>query len=78
MSKLSDNIIDNIKQLYRQYGEVINNDKKLLLLYWKQIDGVKIDKQYISTQDFINKATNPGDILSGKSMYDVLRKSRGD
>lgn len=71
-------IIDNIKQLYSQYGEVVNDDKKLLLLYWQQIDKVKMDKQYIATQDFIDKATHPRDILNCKIMFDILKKSRSD
>lgn len=47
-------IIDNVDKLITKYGEDrLNSNAKLLLAYLKEYEGLKFDKNYISTQDFL-------------------------
>ena len=71
---MNNNVLDNVKYILDKYSKHIRTDKQLLLLYWQQIDGVEMDKQAISTPDFLHKATNANDILSAKLMLDILER----
>lgn len=69
-------ILDNIRELYSTYGKQnITTDKRLLLLYWRDIDGVEMDKEHFSTSDWLNKATDPITILNGKMLIQAIYES---
>lgn len=65
---------ENVRYLLDNYGEHINNDKKLILLYWQLIDNVEMDKETISTVDYLNLATNPTYIIDAKEMLNIMAK----
>jgi len=67
--------LSNVTKLYNTYTEdKIKSDKHLLLMYWRDIDGVEVGKKSISTQDFINKSTCPRAILQAKLMWEILEE----
>lgn len=67
-------LISNVKYILEEYGEHIKNDKQLVLLFWQQIDGVEMDKESISTVDFLT-ATSESDIIATKNLLDVMKGS---
>lgn len=52
-------VLENVKCLLEKYKNIIDNEKKLILLYWKHIDKINITKDSIPTQEYLSKATNP-------------------
>jgi hypothetical protein len=66
-----DELIDNVTDLLTKYPIVRQNDKKLIMLYWKFFDGVKMDKTSISSEDFLYKATPPEKIIQTKWMVQI-------
>lgn len=65
--------MDNIKQLYNTYGiQNITSDKRLLLLYWRDIDGVEMTKEHFLTKDWLDKATDPITIINGKMLLQAI------
>jgi hypothetical protein len=71
---IMDEIIENIVKLYEKYGEKkIDTDKKLMLMYWKDIDECKVTKAGIDTGDFINKSTDANLIINGIRLYRILQ-----
>jgi hypothetical protein len=52
-------ILENVEWLLEKYNNVIDNEKKLILLYWKYIDKLNVTKDSIPTQEFLSRATNP-------------------
>jgi hypothetical protein len=52
-------VLENVEWLLEKYNNVIDNEKKLVLLYWKHIDKLNVTKDSIPTQEFLNRATNP-------------------
>ena len=69
---MQNKIINNVEYILEQYGKHIKNDKQLILLYWQKIDNVEMDKETISTKDFMNKATNSVDIVNAKCMLELM------
>jgi hypothetical protein len=69
-----DEIIENITQLYDAYGDKIDTDKKLMLMYWKDIDKCKVTKAGIDTGDFISKSTDASFIINGLRLYRILQE----
>ncbi|PAD70570.1 hypothetical protein CHH83_01845 [Bacillus sp. 7586-K] len=67
----SQQIIKNVEWLLENYGDKVNTDKKLILLYWQLVDEIQMDKINISTKDFILKATMPNEILDAKCLIDL-------
>jgi len=65
--------IENVEGLIRVFGDKIKTDNHLLLLYWLHVDEVEMDKETISTKDFLQNATNPADIINAKIMLDCTR-----
>lgn len=55
-------ILENVKWLLEKYSNVIDNEKKLVLLYWKHFDKMNITKETIPTQEFL-RATNAHTII---------------
>lgn len=70
----SQEILHNIELLLDKLGEL--SDKKLLLVYWQQIDNVKMDKEVISTKDFLSKATDAELILNSRKMLDIMKSEK--
>ncbi len=69
---------ENVRYLLDNYGEHIKSDRHLILLYWQLIDNVEMDKETISTVDFLNKkATNPTYIIDAKEMLNIMIKEGG-
>jgi hypothetical protein len=52
-------VLENVELLLDKYKNVIDNEKKLVLLYWKHIDKLNVTKDSIPTQEFLNRATSP-------------------
>lgn len=55
-------ILENVKWLLQKYNNVIDNEKKLVLLYWKHFDKMNVNKETIPTQEFL-RATNAHTII---------------
>ncbi|MGG3890223.1 hypothetical protein [Metabacillus fastidiosus] len=73
---MTNKIISNVQALLDKYKSKLNDDeKKLVLLYWQQFDGVEMDKQSISTTDFLNKATSSTDIVNAAEMIKLMKES---
>lgn len=70
-------VYKNVVSLYKKYGEKIDSEKKLIITYWKLIDGVKMDKDTIDTKSYLEKATNPADIIDAKMLYDSTLETEG-
>jgi hypothetical protein len=68
-------IIENVERILESLGDKIKTDKQLLLIYWKDIDGVKMNKEVISTNDFLQKTTNPCDIINAKYMLEQMKEN---
>ena len=46
-------------------------------MYWRDIDGVEIDKSTISTHGFLSKTTTcPRTILQAKLMWEILEEEK--
>lgn len=71
-------VTDNVRQLLNEYGSSIKSDKHLLLLYFQKIDHVKMDKESISTKEFLEKASDIGDILRAKMWIEVTEEGEKD
>jgi hypothetical protein len=53
-------VLENVEWLLEKYNNVIDNEKKLVLLYWKHIDKLNVTKDSIPTQEFLsNRTTSP-------------------
>jgi hypothetical protein len=52
-------ILENVERFLEKYNNVIDDEKKLILLYWKHIDKLNVTKDSIPTQEFLSRATNP-------------------
>ncbi|MGG3920506.1 hypothetical protein ABEV41_00900 [Geobacillus thermodenitrificans] len=52
-------ILENVEWLLGKYNNVIDSEKKLVLLYWKHIDKINVTKESIPTQEYLSRATNP-------------------
>jgi hypothetical protein len=67
----SEQVIESIRHLYNTYGkQTITSDKRLLLLYWKDIDGVEMTKEHFSTGDWLKKSTAAEVIINGKMLLE--------
>jgi hypothetical protein len=67
-------IRDIVEEFLEDYPKVRDDDKKLVLLYWKFVDGVEMTKDSINTKDFITKATSPMLIINAKWMVQLQRE----
>jgi len=56
-------ILENVEWLLSKYKDVIDDEKKLVLLYWKYIDKINITKDSIPTNEWINRSTS-GQIIA--------------
>lgn len=72
----AEELYENVQSIYDRFGDRIKNDQHLLVLYWKYIDGVSINKDSISVNDFINKATSAKDIMNTKLLIDTISECR--
>lgn len=70
---MTNSVLVNVRHLLEAYGSHIETDKQLVLMYWQRVDKVEMDKQTISTLDFINKATCSSDILGAKIMLECMK-----
>lgn len=70
-------ILNNIINLHEKYSDKIKSDRHLLLLYWRDVDGVCITKDSIPTSEFLTKATFPTKIMQVNQLYKIL-KERGE
>ncbi|PHA03046.1 hypothetical protein COE51_01505 [Bacillus pseudomycoides] len=68
----SKDIVSNVESLLNKLGDL--TDKQLLLVFWQQIDNVKMDKEAISTKDFLQLATNPSVILDARKLVEIMRE----
>ena len=69
-------MMDNVKLLYSKYGkQVLNTDRKLVMMYWKDFNSVQMDKDNISTQDFLNLAEDYISIINAKMMIQAIYES---
>ena len=56
-------VLENVEWLLEKYKNVIDNEKKLVLLYWKHFDKINVTKDSIPTQEWLNKSTS-GQIIA--------------
>lgn len=67
-------VIKNVEYLLNTYGEdKLNTDKKLVLMYWREIDKIPMDKTHIDTAAWLEKSTPANVICDAKCLLD-LRK----
>jgi hypothetical protein len=52
-------VLENVEWLLEKYNNVIDDEKKLILLYWKHIDKLNVTKDSIPTQEFLSSSTSP-------------------
>lgn len=64
-------MINQVKYILNTYGNKIKLDKHLILIYW-QLEGVEMNKETISTPDFLNKASNPEQIINARRMLECM------
>ena len=64
-------VLTNVRKLYETYGERIKSDQHLILLYWKEVDGLNITKESVPTQEIL-RATSPIRIIQAKNAYEIL------
>jgi len=68
-------IVSNITDLYQKYPDKLDEDIKLVLMYWRTYNGVRWDSNYISTQDILNKTITPMDqIINAKYILKLLEE----
>lgn len=73
MTLKSEHVIENVRQIYIDYGkDKINTDKKLLLIYWRDYDGVEVTKEGFNTGSWLQKATDPVVIINGKQLLEYI------
>lgn len=65
-------IINNVEFLLTRLGDL--SDFQLLLVYWQQFDDVKMDKENISTKDFLHGATDTIAILDAKRLIKIMKE----
>lgn len=61
---MNNKIQKQVKYILDNYGNKIKTERQVVLLYWKIFDKVEMNKENISTPDFLNKATNMSDITN--------------
>ncbi|MNF96126.1 hypothetical protein D3C84_789050 [compost metagenome] len=64
-------IVENVESLINEFGDKVNTDKKLVLLYWQRIDEIKMDKDNISTSDWLLRSTPANQIIDAKCLLDL-------
>jgi hypothetical protein len=57
-------VLENVEWLLEKYNNVIDNEKKLVLLYWKHIDKLNVTKDSIPTQEFLNNRTTSPQVIA--------------
>jgi hypothetical protein len=73
MTLKSEQVIENVRQIYIDYGkDKINTDKKLLLIYWRDYDNVEITKEGFSTGSWLERATDPIVIIKAKMLLECI------
>lgn len=73
MTLKSEQVIENVRQIYIDYGkDKINTDKKLLLIYWRDYDNVEITKEGFSTGSWLQKASDPIVIINAKMLLECI------
>ncbi|MCM3109881.1 hypothetical protein [Lederbergia lenta] len=72
---MDNKILKQVKYILDTYNNKVKSDKHLILLHWQLFDGVDMNKQIISTPDFLSKATDPELIISAKHMLEAIRCS---
>ena len=50
--------MENVEWLLDKYKNVTDDEKKLVLLYWKHFDKINVTKDSIPTNEYLNKATS--------------------
>lgn len=68
--------MENVEYVTNKHGKHIDSEKKLILLYWKIFDQVEMDKQSISTTDFLRKSTPSQDIINALIMLESIKETR--
>lgn len=56
-------VLENVEWLLSKYKDVIDDEKKLVLLYWKHFDKINVTKDSIPTNEWLNKSTS-GQIIA--------------
>jgi hypothetical protein len=51
-------VLENVEWLLDKYKNVTDDEKKLVLLYWKHFDKINVTKDSIPTNEYLNKATS--------------------
>lgn len=69
-------ILKNVEWLLEKYKDAIDNEKKLILLYWKHIDKINVTKDSIPTQEFLSKTTNPQVIGDAFALLKIIEAER--
>ena len=67
-------VLENVEWLLSKYKDVIDNEKKLVLLYWKHFDKINVTKDSITTQEWLNKSTS-GQIIA--DAYWLIKSREG-
>jgi len=56
-------VLENVEWLLDKYKNVTDDEKKLVLLYWKHFDKINVTKDSIPTNEWLNKSTS-GQIIA--------------
>ncbi|MCA1021512.1 hypothetical protein [Halobacillus litoralis] len=56
-------------------GSKVRSDKHIVLLYYKFVDKIDVDKNTMDTKQFLNDATCPVEIINAKHMYEIIKQT---
>lgn len=56
-------VLENVEMILEKHKNIIDSEKKLILLYWKHIDKINVTKDSIPTDEWLNKSTS-GQIIA--------------
>lgn len=67
-------VLENVEWLLDKYKNVVDSEKKLMLLYWKHFDKINVTKDSISTQEFLSNRTTSPQIIADAYYLIKIRK----
>jgi len=64
-------VITNVEALLSKYGNKLNDNNKLVLIYWREFCNVRMDQNNISMEDFLKNVKMYDDIINARRMIDL-------
>jgi hypothetical protein len=65
---------EHVEELLEKYPKTRNDDKLLLLAYWKEVDNVEMNGKIMSISDFVAKATPAESITRARRLVQSERE----